>query len=89
MYNKTVEVAQGKKVIISETGWPSKGEVVGAAIPSKENVMQYYIKAQLWAEKENIDLFYFASFDESWKIHFEGWAGTSWGLWDTNENFKY
>ena len=51
--------------------------------------MQYYIKAQLWAEKESIDLFYFASFDESWKIHFEGWAGTSWGLWDAEEKFKY
>ncbi|WP_372746285.1 MFS transporter [Lutibacter sp.] len=89
MYHKTLEVANGKKVIITETGWPSKGEVIGAAIPSKENVMQYYIKAQLWAEKENIDLFYFSSFDESWKIHFEGWAGTSWGLWDTKEALKY
>ena len=89
MYRKTLDVAQGKKVIISETGWPSKGELIGAAVPSKENVMKYYIKAQLWAEKENIDLFYFASFDESWKIHFEGWAGTSWGLWDNYEKFKY
>ena len=89
MYRKTLEVAQGKKVFISETGWPSKGEVIGEAIPSEENAMQYYIKAQLWAEKESIDLFYFASFDESWKIHFEGWAGTSWGLWDNYEKFKY
>ncbi len=89
MYRKTLEIAQNKKVIISETGWPSKGEVIGKAVPSKENVMQYYLKVQLWAEKENIDLFYFSSFDESWKIHFEGWAGTSWGLWDSKEKFKY
>ncbi|MDV7186044.1 MFS transporter [Lutibacter sp. TH_r2] len=89
MYRKTLDIAQGKKVIISETGWPSKGEVIGKAIPSEENVMQYYIKTQLWAEKEHVDLFYFSSFDESWKIHFEGWAGTSWGLWDANERFKY
>ncbi|MCF8272520.1 MAG: MFS transporter [Flavobacteriaceae bacterium] len=89
MYRKTVEAAQGKKVIIAETGWPSKGEITGAAEPSKVNVMTYYIKAQLWAENENVDVFYFSSFDESWKIHSEGWAGTSWGLWDTNENFKY
>ena len=33
--------------------------------------------------------FYFTSFDESWKRHSEGWAGTSWGLWDANENFKF
>ena len=89
MYRKTLDIAQGKKVIITETGWPSKGEVIEDAVPSKENVMQYYIKAQLWAEKEQINLFYFSSFDESWKIHFEGWAGTSWGLWDTKEKFKY
>ena len=89
IYNKTLEAAQGKKVIIAESGWPSEGEVIGGAVASKENVMKYYIKTQLWAQKENIDLFYFSSFDESWKIHSEGKAGTSWGLWDAKGNFKY
>jgi glycoside/pentoside/hexuronide:cation symporter, GPH family len=89
MYRKTLEISQGKKVIITETGWPSKGEIIGEAVPSKENVMNYYIKTQLWAKNENLDIFYFSSFDESWKLHSEGWAGTSWGLWDINENFKY
>lgn len=89
MYSKTLEVANGKKVIISETGWPSKGETVQSAVPSTDNVMKYFIKTQLWAKKANVEVFYFSSFDESWKIHSEGWAGTSWGLWDSNENFKY
>jgi GPH family glycoside/pentoside/hexuronide:cation symporter len=89
MYHKTVEAAQGKKVIIAETGWPGIGERNGGAEPSKEHVMTYFIKAQLWAENENVNLFYFSSFDESWKIHSEGWAGTSWGLWDVDGNFKY
>ena len=89
IYRKTLEAAQGKKVIIAESGWPSEGEVVGDAIASNENAMKYYIKTQLWAQKENIDLFYFSSFDESWKIDSEGKAGTSWGLWDTKGNFKY
>ncbi len=89
MHRRTQEVAQGKKVIITETGWPSKGDSVEAAIPSVENAKKYYIKTQLWAQNKNIDLFYFSSFDESWKIHSEGWAGTSWGLWDVNEEFKY
>ena len=89
MYRKTVEAAQGKKVIITETGWPSIGTKVGGAEPSKENVMTYYVKTQLWAQYEEVDVFYFSSFDESWKIHFEGWAGTSWGLWDKNEKFKF
>ncbi len=89
MYRNTLKAAQGKRVIITETGWPSRGEVVGAAVPSEENVLQYFIKTQLWAAHEKVDMFYFSSFDESWKIHFEGWAGTSWGLWDVNEDFKY
>ena len=89
MYRRTLEAAKGKKVIIAETGWPSKGQAVQGAYPSEENVMKYFIKTQLWAQKEQVDMFYFASFDESWKIHSEGWAGTSWGLWDKDENFKF
>lgn len=89
MYHQTKKIAGGKEIIIAETGWPSKGEAVQNAEPSPENLMRYYIEAQKWASKEKINLFYFSSFDESWKIHYEGWAGTSWGLWGTNEKFKF
>jgi GPH family glycoside/pentoside/hexuronide:cation symporter len=89
MYAIVKNAAQGKKVIITETGWPSKGDVIDQALPSEENVMMYFIKAQLWAKNEQVDIFYFASSDESWKIHSEGWAGTSWGLWNANDEFKY
>jgi len=88
MYNKVKVVSNGKEVIITETGWPSNGQMVNEAVPSKENLMLYYMEAQLWAAQANVKLFYFSSFDEAWKIHFEGWAGTSWGLWDGDENFK-
>lgn len=76
-------------MIFTETGWPSHGEVIGDAIPSKENAMKYFVKTQLWDKNEQVDVFYFTSHDESWKIHSEGWAGTSWGLWDIDEKFKY
>lgn len=89
MYQKTKGAANGKKVIIAETGWPSQGNKVGNAEPSAENVMKYFIKIQNWSEIEKTELHYFSAFDESWKIHFEGWVGTSWGFWDDNENFKY
>jgi glycoside/pentoside/hexuronide:cation symporter, GPH family len=89
MYNKTKAVANGKEIIITETGWPGKGEVAGEAMPSTENLMLYFMEAQTWAKHANVKLFYFSSFDESWKIHSEGWAGTSWGLWDQNEEFKF
>lgn len=89
MYRKTLEVSNGKKIIITETGWPTQGPAVGDALPNKENSMKYFCDVQLWAAHARVDLFYFSSFDESWKIHSEGWAGTSWGLWDSKEKFKF
>jgi GPH family glycoside/pentoside/hexuronide:cation symporter len=89
MYNKTAAIANGKEVIITETGWPSKGATVGDAEPSTENQMLYFLEVNSWAKQANVSLFYFASFDESWKLYSEGWAGTSWGLWDQNENLKF
>jgi len=89
MYNKTKDISKGKEIIITETGWPSSGQVIGEAIPSKENQMIYYVESQEWAAKAKVKLFYFTSYDETWKYQFEGWAGTSWGLWDVYEKFKF
>ena len=80
MYNQAVKAANGKKVIISETGWPSFGESFEGAHPSNENFIKYFINTQKWAEEDNIDIFYFSSFDESWKVGAEGDVGAYWGL---------
>jgi len=89
MYELTKQVAKGKKVIITETGWPSKGQNVQDADPSAENAMKYFVNVQHWTKDENIEMFYFSSFDESWKLHHEGEVGTQWGLWDINEKQKF
>ncbi|WP_298884314.1 glycosyl hydrolase family 17 protein [uncultured Polaribacter sp.] len=89
MVNQTSSVSKGKKVIITETGWPNKGSSEGGAHSSEENAMKYFINTQEWALKSNIDVFYFSSFDESWKVGAEGDVGAFWGLWDKNENLKY
>ncbi|MCX6283122.1 MAG: glycosyl hydrolase family 17 protein [Bacteroidetes bacterium] len=78
-----------KNVIISETGWPSQGEDYKGAQPSMENAMKYFINTQLWSKEEDVDIFYFTSFDESWKVGAEGDVGAFWGIWDKNENIKY
>ena len=88
MMELTENVAQGKKIIISETGWPSKGEAVDAAIPSEINAIKYFVSSQKWAKNNDVDLFYFSSFDESWKVIQEGTVGTAWGIWDKNEKLK-
>ncbi|MFC2110169.1 glycosyl hydrolase family 17 protein [Bacteroidota bacterium] len=89
MYAKAVKAAEGKKVIISETGWTNKGETLGGAIPSYENAMKYFLNAQQWSADEDIEMFYFSSFDESWKTGAEGDVGACWGLWDKNEKLKF
>ncbi|MDG1822163.1 MAG: MFS transporter [Flavobacteriaceae bacterium] len=89
MYAATKNVANNKPVIITETGWPSEGNSVEAANPSKVNSMQYFVNANGWAEKEGVSVFYFSSFDESWKVHHEGDVGARWGIWDKNEKLKY
>lgn len=89
MYEIIQTVSKGKRVIVTESGWPSFGETIGDAVPSKINAMRYFIDAQEWARNSGVALFHFSSFDESWKVVQEGKLGTAWGLWDKNENFKY
>lgn len=70
-------------------GWPSKGEDLKGAFPSRENALNYFINTQLWCMDEQIDCFYFSSFDESWKVGPEGEVGAHWGIWDKHEKLKY
>ena len=89
MYHQALHAGNGKKVIITETGWPSQGESFKDSHPSKENALKYFINTQLWSQQEDIDVFYFSSFDESWKVGAEGEVGAYWGIWDKNEELKF
>jgi exo-beta-1,3-glucanase (GH17 family) len=89
MYHQALHAGNGKKVIITETGWPSKGESFRDSHPSKDSAIKYFINTQLWSQQEDIDIFYFSSFDESWKVGAEGEVGAYWGIWDKNEKLKY
>nr|WP_306253253.1 glycosyl hydrolase family 17 protein [Parvularcula sp. IMCC14364] len=89
MYRRAQRVSDGKKVVIAETGWPNVGTPEESAVPSPENAMSYFIDAYQWAEEEGIEIFYFSSFDESWKIEKEGDVGAFWGLWDKDGAPKY
>lgn len=89
MYHQALHAANGKKVIITETGWPSQGESFKDSHPSKANALKYFLNTQSWSQQEDIDVFYFSSFDESWKVGAEGEVGAYWGIWDKNEKLKY
>ncbi len=89
MHALVQKAASGKKVIIAETGWPSQGQTVSAAMPSPANAMRYFIETQDWARLEGVELFYFSSFDEPWKVCAEGDVGANWGLWDKDGKPKF
>ena len=89
MYNQAKDAGNGKKVIITETGWPSFGAGLQGAIPSHENAIKYFINSQVWSAADDIEMFYFSSFDESWKVGAEGDVGAYWGLWDKDEKLKF
>jgi len=89
MYNEALHAGKGKKVIVTETGWPSQGASLEGAHPSKENALKYFINAQNWSFEDKIEMFYFSAFDESWKVGVEGDVGAYWGLWDKDEKLKF
>ena len=89
MFGQASHAAGNKKVIITETGWPSEGGSFKGAVSSEENAIKYFINTQVWAEKANVEVFYFSSFDESWKTGDEGDVGAYWGIWDKDENLKF
>jgi exo-beta-1,3-glucanase (GH17 family) len=89
MYHQAKAAGNGKEVIITETGWPSMGENLKGSVPSLSAARDYFINTQLWSSNENIPVFYFSSFDESWKVGAEGIVGAYWGIWDKNEKLKF
>ena len=89
MYRRALNAAKGKKVIVAETGWPSRGTAVDGAEPSYENYLKYFLNIQHWASEEDLEVFYFSSFDEAWKVGAEGDVGAYWGLWDAAEKLKF
>ncbi len=75
-YESLLPVANGKEIIISETGWKTSGPVVGDAIPSFQNALQYHRELLDWSEATGVEVTFFEAFDEPWKIPLndDGWG---------------
>lgn len=89
MVARTRAAAPGKRVLISETGWPDQGSAFHGAVPGTEAAMQYFVDTAAWAEREGVEWFHFAAFDEAWKVGAEGDVGAFWGLWDKDAVLKF
>lgn len=89
MVARTRAAAPGKRVLISETGWPDQGSAFHGAVPSTEGAMRCFVDTVRWAREHGIELFWFAAFDEAWKVGAEGDVGAFWGLWDRHARPKF
>jgi glucan 1,3-beta-glucosidase len=54
-----------------------------------DGAMRYFIDTCRWARQDGVEVFYFAAFDEAWKVGVEGDVGAYWGLWDKDGLPKY
>ena len=89
MVRRATAVAGGKKVIVSETGWPDRGSAFHGALPSVEGAMRYFVDTAAWAQQDQVEVFWFSAFDEAWKVGAEGDVGAYWGLWDKDGQPKF
>jgi glucan 1,3-beta-glucosidase len=89
MLRRTRAAAPGKRIVISETGWPDQGSPFHGSVPSTEGAMAYFVDTVHWAEADGVEIFYFAAFDEAWKVGAEGDVGAYWGLWDKDARPKF
>ncbi len=78
----------GRPVWVSETGWPSCGQPIGQAVPSPENAAYYFHNFMAWARTNDVNVFYFETYDEAWKVTHEGELGGCWGVWNSQAVLK-
>jgi glucan 1,3-beta-glucosidase len=89
VYEQLQTVAKGKKIYISETGWPSGGVQNQNALPSSKNAAFYFLNVSAWANSLNIPYFYFEAFDEPFKANTEpNGVGNHWGIYESISTLK-
>ena len=66
-YNLIVSKYPGKRIIIGETGWPSRGPQKYGAVASEGNQARFVREFTEWARQNKVEYFLFEGFDEPWK----------------------
>jgi exo-beta-1,3-glucanase (GH17 family) len=69
-----------KRVLISETGWPSDGPINGQSIPSLANQRLVLTTVLCEAKKKRMPYYILEAFDQPWKVAREGEVGAHWGF---------
>ena len=88
VYYELRDAHPGKRIVITEFGWPSAGYNRGVARPGEIEqaiVLREFVKR---ADAYGIDYNIIEAYDQPWKT-FEGSVGPYWGLYDTSRHAKF
>lgn len=78
----------GKRIVITETGWPSDGKPFGVAVPSVTAHKTYLAEFARRAKAEGVEYFIIEGFDQPWKTILEGQVGAHWGIFSADRRRK-
>lgn len=96
-YAKIKELAKGKPVILTETGWPSDGQPFKRATASRANQAKFLREFlnrvdeynQGLKDKDKLNYYIVEAFDQPWKKSIEGSVGAYWGIFNADRQAKY
>jgi exo-beta-1,3-glucanase (GH17 family) len=77
----------GKPVLVGETGFPTAGQIQGAAVPGEAAQAVFLGDLVARAAGDGMTVMWFDAFDEAWKGA-EGPVGAHWGLWNADRSEK-
>lgn len=88
IYQRLRQAYPGKRVVIAEFGWPSRGLNRKHAVPDPVAQAQIIRNFIARAEAMGIDYSIVEAFDQPWKT-FEGSVGAYWGIFDAERHPKF
>lgn len=78
----------GKRIIVTEFGWPSQGYNRLDAAPSQLSQAEIIRDFVAEAERRGIEYNIIEAFDQTWKVN-EGSVGAYWGIFDADRDLKF
>jgi exo-beta-1,3-glucanase (GH17 family) len=88
-YDQVRQAFPAKRIVIAETGWPSRGAPWKGSQPSIEAEVAFLRDFVALAAQRRFDYYVLEAFDQPWKIAWEGEVGGYWGLFDAEGRPKF
>lgn len=88
-YEQIARAYPGKKIVISEIGWPSDGRMRDGAVPTLDNEATFIRDFLVMARAKGWDYSIMEAFDQPWKRQIEGAVGAYWGIFNADREAKF